>query len=1097
MTHFTYWKRIIPAYAGSTRIESRAMSSHGDHPRIRGEHFEGSGRRLALVGSSPHTRGALAEGGCFGVDCGIIPAYAGSTLTTLRWRRSPPDHPRIRGEHSTPSPRRAGRRGSSPHTRGARGAVGVRYDQAGIIPAYAGSTPQAILLGGSCRDHPRIRGEHAVFVGGLSVGVGSSPHTRGALAAGSAEACPERIIPAYAGSTIPTPTGSCSRADHPRIRGEHRILPAGQTLPGGSSPHTRGAPDHAERSLHCPGIIPAYAGSTHIDSRFFQLKRDHPRIRGEHRAPLPTPARAHGSSPHTRGAPERRQGRCGRVRIIPAYAGSTPGSGTIAGSSQDHPRIRGEHFRPGPTPSRTSGSSPHTRGAPRGKEKAAVANRIIPAYAGSTCRSPGRSSRWSDHPRIRGEHRRVEMANQQADGSSPHTRGAPLERTPARRRRRIIPAYAGSTCFAGISPSHLSDHPRIRGEHRGLGCGSSPLAGSSPHTRGARPPRLPHRPRPRIIPAYAGSTPFPSPTSTPTGDHPRIRGEHPPGGWRCPQTTGSSPHTRGAPRPPRRSERTTGIIPAYAGSTVDDSWVTGAAAGSSPHTRGAPLTSLRRGTRSGIIPAYAGSTRTCAAGARRAHGSSPHTRGAPISIPLGSRGSGIIPAYAGSTEAVRALPAVRADHPRIRGEHSTPPDGTVLDPGSSPHTRGARAWSARPARPAGIIPAYAGSTMTATSGPVPSTDHPRIRGEHVDPITIGIGQWGSSPHTRGAQVPVPLLQRSARIIPAYAGSTWGCTWLGMVTTDHPRIRGEHVHIEAPRCPQMGSSPHTRGARRHWPARRTRSRIIPAYAGSTSAAAASCLRLWDHPRIRGEHCCWGALVFPPGGSSPHTRGARITKVVGWVAERIIPAYAGSTHAVERARIEGPDHPRIRGEHAGRRLGIPARRGSSPHTRGAPHSALVDPFFLGIIPAYAGSTRPIRRRRPVSADHPRIRGEHCPLVAGALAPVGSSPHTRGAPDLRPSHRPPMRIIPAYAGSTRRRRGRGRLGQDHPRIRGEHRPLRGPGPGCQGSSPHTRGALARQLLDGIEMRIIPAYAGSTSVRRSGPYTTLDHPRIRGEHH
>ena len=134
-------------------------------------------------------------------------------------------------------------------------------------------------------------------------GGGSSPHTRGARVQHQPVKAQPRIIPAYAGSTTGRTAGEHRHRDHPRIRGEHRILPAGQTLPGGSSPHTRGAPDHAERSLHCPGIIPAYAGSTHIDSRFFQLKRDHPRIRGEHRAPLPTPARAHGSSPHTRGAP--------------------------------------------------------------------------------------------------------------------------------------------------------------------------------------------------------------------------------------------------------------------------------------------------------------------------------------------------------------------------------------------------------------------------------------------------------------------------------------------------------------------------------------------------------------------------------------------------------------------------------------------------------------------------------------------------------------------------------------------------------------------------------------------------------------------------
>ena len=52
-----------------------------------------------IVGSSPHTRGALRLYLKLDVRVGIIPAYAGSTAHALvsalrRW-----DHPRIRGEH--------------------------------------------------------------------------------------------------------------------------------------------------------------------------------------------------------------------------------------------------------------------------------------------------------------------------------------------------------------------------------------------------------------------------------------------------------------------------------------------------------------------------------------------------------------------------------------------------------------------------------------------------------------------------------------------------------------------------------------------------------------------------------------------------------------------------------------------------------------------------------------------------------------------------------------------------------------------------------------------------------------------------------------
>ena len=114
----------------------------------------------------------------------------------------PQDHPRIRGEH------RAARTwwrvpdGSSPHTRGARENDPGDDPRFRIIPAYAGSTPSQraeVLYEG---DHPRIRGEHRPEAVRPSTMPGSSPHTRGALAAAAAEARPEWIIPAYAGSTL-------------------------------------------------------------------------------------------------------------------------------------------------------------------------------------------------------------------------------------------------------------------------------------------------------------------------------------------------------------------------------------------------------------------------------------------------------------------------------------------------------------------------------------------------------------------------------------------------------------------------------------------------------------------------------------------------------------------------------------------------------------------------------------------------------------------------------------------------------------------------------------------------------------------------------
>ena len=154
---------------------------------------------------------------------------------------------------------------------------------------------------------------------------------------------------------------------------------------------------------------------------------------------------------------------------------------------------------------------------------------------------------------------------------------------------------------------------------------------------------------------------------------------------------------------------------------------------------------------------------------------------------------------------------------------------------------------------------------------------------------------GSSPHTRGARVEHRAGLRRRRIIPAYAGSTEAPSEMLREPRDHPRIRGEHAGGVADYKNGVGSSPHTRGARRFRSVRDRRLGIIPAYAGSTGDAGDDDACLADHPRIRGEHGDDRANLRHQGG--------------------IIPAYAGSTTYCWNIELRTADHPRIRGEHLG--------------------------------------------------------------------------------------------------------------------------------------------------------------------------------------
>ena len=233
-----------------------------------------------------------------------------------------------------------------------------------------------------------------------------------------------------------------------------------------------------------------------------------------------------------------------------------------------------------------------------------------------------------------------------------------------------------------------------------------------------------------------------------------------------------------------------------------------------------------------------------------------------------------------------------------------------------------------------------------------------------------------------------------------------------------------------------------------------------------------------------------------GSSPRARGAQFGNALGVAPVGIIPACAGSTSPADRSPPGARDHPRVRGEHGrGRVLHVRAP-GSSPRARGAPSHARAGARARGIIPACAGSTR----RRPElggwSWDHPRVRGEHAGSVRTIDMPPGSSPRARGAPTRRLRGASVAGIIPACAGSTPTRRGACGGGWDHPRVRGEHDATRSAWPASSGSSPRARGAPVLVEADLGGSGIIPACAGSTVCARVGGRSGRDHPRVRGEH-
>ena len=171
-----------------------------------------------------------------------------------------------------------------------------------------------------------------------------------------------------------------------------------------------------------------------------------------------------------------------------------------------------------------------------------------------------------------------------------------------------------------------------------------------------------------------------------------------------------------------------------------------------------------------------------------------------------------------------------------------------------------------------------------------------------------------------------------------------------------------------------------------------------------------------------------------------------------------------------------HPRSRGEHGRLSEDVSPIHGSSPLARGTWASLPKRFVTRRLIPARAGNICQSDSRQCRLPAHPRSRGEHTwcsePHSAKAAQPRlrwehtelslhdffkrGSSPLTRGTL-ARPSGRSAVHgLIPARAGNTRCRSRCHGYWWAHPRSRGEHRTLTLPRLPAEGSSPLARGTF-----------------------------------------
>ena len=196
---------------------------------------------------------------------------------------------------------------------------------------------------GRARAHPRSRGENGLPRLTVPPCAGSSPLTRGKRVWERRAAGFIGLIPAHAGKTYSNEAFGPPGGAHPRSRGENSSGVTGLSGVGGSSPLTRGKPDRSRRSADREWLIPAHAGKTEPAPSCWGGDSAHPRSRGENETRSFHELAHRGSSPLTRGKHSKSGARWGVWGLIPAHAGKTTLRLRCVLTAGAHPRSRGEN----------------------------------------------------------------------------------------------------------------------------------------------------------------------------------------------------------------------------------------------------------------------------------------------------------------------------------------------------------------------------------------------------------------------------------------------------------------------------------------------------------------------------------------------------------------------------------------------------------------------------------------------------------------------------------------------------------------------------------------------------------------------------------
>ena len=255
-----------------------------------------------------------------------------------------------------------------------------------------------------------------------------------------------------------------------------------------------------------PRITPACAGNSVLQSVFFKVHRDHPRLRGEQNCCFPHICPFTGSPPLARGTVLPKRTGAYASLITPACAGNSYQKEFDQDAKRDHPRLRGEQAIPHLVRLAAVGSPPLARGTGTATAGWSLYFGITPACAGNSYTSNINPHLGQDHPRLRGEQTIPRAIPPYALGSPPLARGTALRHDNAILLAGITPACAGNRQKARRKCHEKWDHPRLRGEQASCPRPPVPSKGSPPLARGTEPVEYPGITPFGITPACAGNS---------------------------------------------------------------------------------------------------------------------------------------------------------------------------------------------------------------------------------------------------------------------------------------------------------------------------------------------------------------------------------------------------------------------------------------------------------------------------------------------------------------------------------------------------------------------------------------------------------------